>query len=476
MKQLRPIALLLLLALPVYVFGQADEVFCKEAQAYYKQEKYREALNLVDKCLKEEGDNAFGYKLRGDCNGRLDYHKKAVVDYKNALSLDTDLANAYFNMGWSFMYLDMPDSAEYSFRQFMNRKPEDADGYIALGNALQALGKKDALMGLYEKAYALDSTNVMGIFYLAQEYAFANEHEKVIPLADKGKQLDPDNIDWFMFCGNSKNAIGDFAGATIQADSALLLDPFSIKAITLKTKSQIYDMTPKEELYLDEEQNYRFKRHTSNTLRASLAADSLDDFGHLKAKIVNGEVMGLQDYYKYYIGQSLQNDYTPYGTNDIRKMVKQLRSENNFQGIIAKSDEMLDTNPLLLETLFSLVMAAYVVKDHVAYKRFYMSYQGIMAAVMATGTGNTPNEAIVVSSPTDEYAILQYLSLSSEGQNLHNEAGHSYDKLKTVSNDNQRKPMYFNIDMPFGSLNKSFMSARDKKEGNQKKKKKKRKK
>ena len=78
---------------------------------------------------------------------------------------------------------------------------------------------------------------------------------------------------------------------------------------------------------------------------------------------------------------------------------------------------------------------------------------------MASGSGEGPGEAFIVTNVSDEYLIMQHLGLQVTMQSLKNADNHNYDVLYGVDREGSGSEVWFNIDQPFGTLDK--MMGRD---------------
>ena len=79
----------------------------------------------------------------------------AVKCYKKALAIKPDYAEAYYNLGNALKNLGQLDAAVKSYVEALDIKPDYADACNNLGNVLKDLGQLDAAVKCYEKAVAI---------------------------------------------------------------------------------------------------------------------------------------------------------------------------------------------------------------------------------------------------------------------------------------------------------------------------------
>lgn len=83
--------------------------------------------------------------------------------------------------------------------------------------------------------------------------------------------------------------------------------------------------------------------------------------------------------------------------------------------------------------------------------------EGLIKSILKSGDGKSQETAYVVISTDEEYVILRVYGLMPDSQSLQEANGHHYDMLDAVDPKTNRKvTLYFNIDRPYGALEKLF--------------------
>jgi tetratricopeptide (TPR) repeat protein len=111
-------------------------------------ENYRQAV-LLQPDFAEAHDN-LGTALQDE--GRLE---DAVASHRRAISLKPGLAGAHFNIGNALQKLARPGEAIESYRQAIFLNPNFADAHGNMGNALRAQGRLNEALASYRKALSL---------------------------------------------------------------------------------------------------------------------------------------------------------------------------------------------------------------------------------------------------------------------------------------------------------------------------------
>jgi tetratricopeptide (TPR) repeat protein len=104
----------------------------------------------------ERGERADTDGRRADANG---YYVKAIAALDKAVELKSDYAAGYYYRARALARLDRLDDAQRAIRAFLDRRPEEWEGYIVLGNVLEAAGKKGDAIAALEQAVKLANPN-----------------------------------------------------------------------------------------------------------------------------------------------------------------------------------------------------------------------------------------------------------------------------------------------------------------------------
>ncbi len=466
---LRAVSLVLLLLFSFQSVAQTDTTLLESAIKYYENEQYREALDLLDKYIQEDSTNADVFKMRGNCYYEVNQLENAIADYRSSIAIDSSFSDPFFNLANVFQTIEELDSAEAYFKKYISLEAEDPEGFVRLALLKQQQQQPDSVLPYFNKAYALDSTHDMTVYYLAQEHFFRGNFEMAREVALQGQALDSLQIDFCLYAGLSALYLGDFQASMEQSKKALSLDSLSFEAFVMGLEAQILSITRPDVLYQDEYQDYKFTDYQSAKLTDMLQNDTVPDFDSLSTLLEQGALLPLDDYFRFYVGQGQQSDYSPYGVSSNSK-ISEFWQKEDFESLAKMSDKVFKTNPLKLDDIYRVATANYVVRDMAQFRKLYGAYFGLIESILASGDGESMTSAYIVMSTTDEYSVLNYLGLRSSMQALQHAEGHSFDILTATTEYEEELKVHFNIDIPFGSLNSSLSG-----DSNPKKKKKKKK-
>ncbi|MBI5576325.1 MAG: DUF4919 domain-containing protein [Deltaproteobacteria bacterium] len=164
------------------------------------------------------------------------------------------------------------------------------------------------------------------------------------------------------------------------------------------------------------------------------------------------------DFTEFRIAYAATKEYNPYSddSTDREKMFNALRD--------AMYDKALDAAQRILGKKYVDIDAHTVCRiaykqmrenDKSAYHAFVAG--GLIDSILDSGDGTSPETAFVVIDTGEEYVLLRVLGLRSVKQGLIASNGHNYDKLEAMEpKTGKTMDVYFNIDIPFGWLNRKI--------------------
>jgi hypothetical protein len=166
------------------------------------------------------------------------------------------------------------------------------------------------------------------------------------------------------------------------------------------------------------------------------------------------------DYHALRMAYAHSDRYDPY--TQAAEQVEGLRAAlqaGNMAEALDAVEALLDFNYLDIETHMTADYLYTRLDQHdgAAYHRTFA--QGLIRAVMATGTGHDPETAFVVLAVREEYLLLRLLGYRPSGQRLLQEGGHWIDVIDAQQRDTgEPTQFYFNVDLPRGWLSEHLES------------------
>jgi hypothetical protein len=154
-------------------------------------------------------------------------------------------------------------------------------------------------------------------------------------------------------------------------------------------------------------------------------------------------------------------DFSPYGGDrDARGAMFGALNAGKWDEALKQSSKILEKNYVDINAHFGAYIAN-TRKGDTAKADFHKFVTlGLVNSVRGAGDGKSMEQAFVVISTDEEYALLNILGLLPGDQSLMHGGGHAYDKLDAVDpKTNQEHEFYFQIDIPFGWLGRTIKGA-----------------
>ena len=118
----------------------------------YNQGRCEDVLSKVKPLISLFPKTIIFFNLQGAFNAALKKYDAAIDSYKRAIKIKPEHADAYNNMGNALKKKGELDAAIDSYKQAIKINPNYSDAYINIGNALREKGDLDAAIDSFEKA------------------------------------------------------------------------------------------------------------------------------------------------------------------------------------------------------------------------------------------------------------------------------------------------------------------------------------
>lgn len=113
--------------------------------------EFAQAISQFDRAIEIMPDYAYAFMNRSLVHYRMGGLDLAMVDVEKAMSISTELG-AYAARARILVSMGMPNEAMPDANRVIREAPRVADGYLARGDALRALGKEKEALNDYRNA------------------------------------------------------------------------------------------------------------------------------------------------------------------------------------------------------------------------------------------------------------------------------------------------------------------------------------
>jgi Flp pilus assembly protein TadD len=115
-------------------------------------ERYEEAIKSYDEALKIEPDKHEAWYNRGNALARLERYEEAIKSYDEALKIEPEKHEAWNNRGIALAMLERYEEAIKSYDEALKIKPEKHEAWNNRGNGLARLERYEEAIKSYDEA------------------------------------------------------------------------------------------------------------------------------------------------------------------------------------------------------------------------------------------------------------------------------------------------------------------------------------
>jgi len=210
----------------------------------FTQGKLQQALSEATQMLERFPNSVVLYNIAGACNAGLMQFDAAIINYKKALKINPDYADAYSNMGNALKDKGDLEAAIESYKQALKIKPDYAQAYNNMGNALKDKGDLDAAIISYKQALKIKPDYAQAYSNMGNALKSQGDVEAAIDSFKQALKIKPDYAQAFNNMGNALYDKGDLEAAINSYKKALKIKPDYFQAynnigIALKDKGDL---------------------------------------------------------------------------------------------------------------------------------------------------------------------------------------------------------------------------------------------
>jgi len=197
----------------------------------YTRGQSHEALIQASQLLKQFPNSINLCNIIGITNKQLGKREEAIQAYTKAISLKPDYADAYFNMANALKDLVKLDEAIEAYTKAISLKPDYAEAYNNMGIALKEQGKLEKAIEAYKKALSIKPDYAEAYNNMGGTLKDQGKLEKAIKAYNKALSIKPDYAEAYNNIGGTFQDQGRLDKAIGAYNKALSLKPDYVLAI-----------------------------------------------------------------------------------------------------------------------------------------------------------------------------------------------------------------------------------------------------
>ncbi|MBX2972681.1 MAG: DUF4919 domain-containing protein [Flavobacteriales bacterium] len=432
----------------------------EEARGYMEQDACEEASAAAARSLARQ-QGAEAHWIIGHCLLERDALDSALWHLTQAVGMDSAHVDAVFDLGRAHQYLGDAEAAIGRFRAYTALQPGKIRGRIqeALVH-MRLLDDVERTVDILSECLKEHPSNAVAQYYMAVAQNKLGNHDKAMEWAGRGEQDHSDDPDfpalkggWAMREEQWKDAADAYRKAHAISRSTRHGQSAAYCTIMANTHTDAWHRSENGDLRF----NHIGAEHMARMDEQLTEEGGPYHYPTLQALFDSGpESLSLDRMFMFYYGQHTHPEYSPY-SDDIDDILRPLFDKEKYKQVMAESEKHLAKHPGCLKALRALAVASRHTEGSAAASlRHLLRYEGLLQGILASGSGGTPEDAIIVASVSDEYVLLGYMGLQMHSQSLTGSGGHKLDLMACKDGDGVERKVYFEISKPFASMAKMF--------------------
>ena len=196
----------------------------------YTQGKLQQALSHSRRMLEKFPCSVSLHNIAGAANAGLKQFDAAIYNYKQAVKIDSNYAEAYYNMGLALSEKGELGAAVDSYKKAVNINPNYAEAYNNMGLALHHKGESEAAIGRFKQALKINPIYAEAHNNMGSALRVNGDLESAIDSHKKAIKLNPRYAEAYYNLGNSQQHNGNLKGAIDSYMNALKINPNHAKS------------------------------------------------------------------------------------------------------------------------------------------------------------------------------------------------------------------------------------------------------
>ena len=253
--------------------------------------RFTEAEKEINRQMNQYPESSILFNILGALLSSKNNLDKAIDNYKKAIAINPNYAQAYNNLGIALQKLNKINEAVENYKKAIGIKNNFAEAYNNLGNALHGLMELKKALSCYEKAIKIkpnyfEAINSLGtvydslgnrdkaIFYFQKAtkvnsefsdaynnlgiiYNDISKHDESLLSYKKAIELNPNNEQYYNNLGNLLSDLGKYDDASTAFNEAIKIKPDYALAYSNFLLNYNYKMNFDSNLYLSMAKKFR---------------------------------------------------------------------------------------------------------------------------------------------------------------------------------------------------------------------------
>ncbi|MFN3411660.1 MAG: tetratricopeptide repeat protein [Exilispira sp.] len=188
--------------------------------------EYAEAANICQRMLEKDSDNPVLHYLLGNCYFNLNNFTGAKAEYNylfryNLESYNIEEEDVRYKLAEIYLESNQTEEALKELLLIAKKNPGDLKTMLKIGNIFKQFGKWDNAILYFQKALAIDNTNIEAIFSLGEGFYNRKQYKTALKFLTTVLKSAPNSTDANYFAGLCYKELGEYRTAIIHLKKAI---------------------------------------------------------------------------------------------------------------------------------------------------------------------------------------------------------------------------------------------------------------
>ena len=191
----------------------------------YSNGQFNDAIKDVEYLINDYPKESKLFNINGNCYSAIGNLEFAIDNYKKAILLNPDYAEAHYNLGRAYQAMNQFNDSILSYRKAIASKPNYPEAYNNLGGTFQNLYQLDDAVESYKKALKLKPDYAEVHFSLGLTLHELGKFRDAVEHFEKTIDLKPNFADAHNNLGKTLYSLGEHNSAISHFDHTIILKP-----------------------------------------------------------------------------------------------------------------------------------------------------------------------------------------------------------------------------------------------------------
>ena len=191
-----------------------------EALVHTENERYREAVPILEEVLQQEPHAITAYLQLGRAYMSLKEYQKAIAPLQRVVETTPDNSLARYELGCALVKTGHWNEAAPQFEAAVSQMNSSAMMHFYLALVYQQTSRDDEALGEFKEALRRDPKNFPANLLLGRMYVRQQKAADAVPLLQKAANLHPDSIDPHRLLADAYTQLGENQNASHELSEA----------------------------------------------------------------------------------------------------------------------------------------------------------------------------------------------------------------------------------------------------------------